>query len=102
MPGNDRLQTARDVYGAYVSGDRTIVEAALSEDFTFYSPPDPGIDRAGLLRLEPDLISAPLQTAKSPRGGGRPGRPAQSGYSSFRHARGSSGCAFGVRSSRKL
>jgi len=101
MPGNDRLQTARDVYGAYVSGDRTIVEAALSEDFTFYSPPDPGIDRAGLLRLEPDLISGPPQTAKSTRGEG-PGRPAQSGYSSFRHARGSSGGAFGVRSSRKL
>jgi hypothetical protein len=28
--------------------------------------------------------------------------PDQSGYSSFRHARGASGCGFGVRSSRKL
>jgi ketosteroid isomerase-like protein len=46
MPGNDRLQTVRDMYGAYVSGDRSVVEDALSEDFTFYSPPDPGIDRA--------------------------------------------------------
>jgi ketosteroid isomerase-like protein len=46
MPGNDRLQTVRDMYGAYVSGDRSVVEKALSEDFTFYSPPDPGIDRA--------------------------------------------------------
>jgi ketosteroid isomerase-like protein len=46
MPANDRLQTARDSYGAYVSGDRSVLEEILSEDFTFYSPPDPGIDRA--------------------------------------------------------
>ena len=37
---------SRDCYGAYESGDRSIVEAALGENFTFYSPPDPGIDRA--------------------------------------------------------
>jgi hypothetical protein len=42
----DRLHIARDIYGAYVSGDRGTVEDALSDDFTFYSPPDPGIDRA--------------------------------------------------------
>ena len=46
MPAPDRLQIARDCYGAYVSGDRSVVEALLSDDFTFYSPPDPGIDRA--------------------------------------------------------
>jgi len=46
MPANDRLQTVRDMYRAYVSADRSIVEETLSEDFTFYSPPDPGIDRA--------------------------------------------------------
>jgi ketosteroid isomerase-like protein len=46
MPTNDRLQTVRNCYGAYESGDRSILEEALSEDFTFYSPPDPGIDRA--------------------------------------------------------
>src|ERR671935_2732341 len=46
MPGNDRLQRARDVYDAYVSGDRSVVEEALGENFTFYSPPDPGIDRS--------------------------------------------------------
>jgi ketosteroid isomerase-like protein len=46
MPGNERLQRARDMYDAYVSGDRSIVEESLSEDFTFYSPPDPGIDRS--------------------------------------------------------
>jgi ketosteroid isomerase-like protein len=42
----DRLQTAREVYEAYVSGDRDVVERALAGDFAFYSPPDPGIDRA--------------------------------------------------------
>jgi ketosteroid isomerase-like protein len=42
----DRLQTAREVYGAYESGDRAVVEARLTEDFIFFSPPDPGIDRA--------------------------------------------------------
>jgi ketosteroid isomerase-like protein len=46
MPGKDRLQTARDIYSAYVSGERGVVDAALSEDFTFYSPADVGIDRA--------------------------------------------------------
>jgi ketosteroid isomerase-like protein len=34
------------MYGAYESGDRGVVEEVLSDDFTFYSPPDPGIDRA--------------------------------------------------------
>jgi ketosteroid isomerase-like protein len=42
----DRLQLARDSYAAYESGDRSLIEELLSEDFTFYSPPDPGIDRA--------------------------------------------------------
>ena len=42
----DRLQLARDAYGAYESGDRSVIEAILSDDFAFYSPPDPGIDRA--------------------------------------------------------
>jgi len=45
MPAQDRLQLVRDAYGAYESGDRSVIEALLSEDFTFYSPPDPGIDR---------------------------------------------------------
>lgn len=46
MPAHDRLQTVRDCFGAYVSGDRRIIEEILSEDFMFFSPPDPGIDRA--------------------------------------------------------
>jgi ketosteroid isomerase-like protein len=46
MPGRDRLQVARDCYGAYESGDPRALEEHLSDDFTFYSPADPGINRA--------------------------------------------------------
>jgi ketosteroid isomerase-like protein len=46
MPATDRLQRAREIYGAYESGDRRVVESLLSDDFTFYSPADVGIDRA--------------------------------------------------------
>ena len=46
MPAQDRLKVVRDCYGAYESGDRRIVEDCLTEDFTFYSPADVGIDRA--------------------------------------------------------
>lgn len=40
-----RLQVARECYEAYVSGDRSVLERHLSDDLTFFSPPDPGIDR---------------------------------------------------------
>jgi ketosteroid isomerase-like protein len=43
---SNRLQIAKDVYGAYESGDRRVVDNVLADDFTFFSPPDPGIDRA--------------------------------------------------------
>jgi ketosteroid isomerase-like protein len=46
VPAQDRLQIVRDCYGAYESGDRAVVEAHLSDDLTFYSPADMGIDRA--------------------------------------------------------
>jgi ketosteroid isomerase-like protein len=46
MPAYDRLKLARDSYGAYVSGDRRVIEELLTDDFTFYSPADVGIDRA--------------------------------------------------------
>jgi ketosteroid isomerase-like protein len=46
MSAQNRLQLARDAYGAYESGDRSVVEGLLAEDFTFYSPADVGIDRA--------------------------------------------------------
>jgi ketosteroid isomerase-like protein len=45
MPPLDRTKLARDYYGAYVTGDRSVVEKLLTDDFTFYSPADIGIDR---------------------------------------------------------
>jgi ketosteroid isomerase-like protein len=47
MTAADRKQLVRDSFHAYESGDRGVIEALLSDDFTFYSPPDPGLDRAG-------------------------------------------------------
>jgi ketosteroid isomerase-like protein len=46
MTAIDRLQTARDMYRAYETGDRDLIERHLSDALTFYSPADPGIDRA--------------------------------------------------------
>lgn len=45
MTANDRLKVVRDVYGAYESGDRQVVEQRLADDFIFSAPPDVGIDR---------------------------------------------------------
>jgi ketosteroid isomerase-like protein len=45
VTASDRLKVVRDVYGAYESGDRSVVERHLSDDFTFSAPPDVGIDR---------------------------------------------------------
>jgi ketosteroid isomerase-like protein len=42
----DRLQLTRAVYGAYETGDRAAIDALIADDFEFFSPPDPGIDRA--------------------------------------------------------
>jgi ketosteroid isomerase-like protein len=46
VAGHSRTDTARASYGAYQSGDRQLLEGLLTDDFTFYSPADPGIDRA--------------------------------------------------------
>ena len=46
MSESERLETVRRCYAAYESGDPAALEESLSDDFTFYSPPDPGIDRA--------------------------------------------------------
>jgi ketosteroid isomerase-like protein len=43
---SDRLRSARDAYRAYETGDRQLIEDLLAEDLVFFSPPDPGIDRA--------------------------------------------------------
>jgi hypothetical protein len=45
MTAPDRLQIAREMYRAYETGDRDLIEPHLSENLTFYSPADPGIDR---------------------------------------------------------
>jgi ketosteroid isomerase-like protein len=42
----DHKDLAREMYGAYESGDRDVVERLIADDFVFYAPPDPGIDRA--------------------------------------------------------
>ncbi len=41
----DRVQLARDAYRAYEESDRSLIEGLLADDFVFYSPMDPGIDR---------------------------------------------------------
>jgi ketosteroid isomerase-like protein len=43
----DRRVLARDAYAAFAAGDRDAYEALLAPDFTFSSPPDPLLDRAG-------------------------------------------------------
>jgi hypothetical protein len=45
VPGRSEL--ARDMYLAFASGDRDTIERILADDFTFSSPPDPYLDRAG-------------------------------------------------------
>ena len=42
----NRLDLARAAYRAYETRDRELIDSLLGEDLTFYSPPDPGIDRA--------------------------------------------------------
>jgi ketosteroid isomerase-like protein len=46
VPPPDRLELTRQCYRAYESGDRHVVDELLADDLTFYSPADPGIDRA--------------------------------------------------------
>jgi ketosteroid isomerase-like protein len=46
MTSGDRIESARAIYEAYGSGDRSVVEGLLSDDFVFFSGPDPGIDLA--------------------------------------------------------
>ena len=47
MPQDDQVEAAREMYRAFAAGDRDTVERLLSYDFTFSSPPDPTLDRAG-------------------------------------------------------
>ena len=41
----DRTETARAMYRAYETGERGVLDERLAQDFMFYAPPDPGIDR---------------------------------------------------------
>jgi ketosteroid isomerase-like protein len=41
----DRTAIARAMYRAYETGEREVLDERLAEDFMFYAPPDPGIDR---------------------------------------------------------
>jgi SnoaL-like domain len=47
MSTSDRTQRAREMYRAFAAGDRDAVERSLADDFTFSSPLDVGLDRAG-------------------------------------------------------
>jgi SnoaL-like domain len=43
----DKAKRAQGLYRAFAAGDRHAVEEILSEEFTFSSPLDVGLDRAG-------------------------------------------------------
>jgi ketosteroid isomerase-like protein len=43
----DRLELVREAYAAFRDDDRDAIELLLGDGFTFFSPPDPGLDRAG-------------------------------------------------------
>jgi ketosteroid isomerase-like protein len=45
MASRNRIDTIRAIFAAYLSGDRRLVEAALSDDFRFTSPYDDNIDK---------------------------------------------------------
>jgi ketosteroid isomerase-like protein len=47
MAAMDRLETVRATYRAFASGDRSLIEDILGDDFVFHSPPDPELDRDG-------------------------------------------------------
>ena len=45
MASTDRIDTIRAIFAAYLSGNRKLVEDALSDDFRFTSPYDDNIDK---------------------------------------------------------
>jgi ketosteroid isomerase-like protein len=47
MPKNTPRRLAQRSYEAFAAGDRKFFEQHLAEDFTFSSPLDVGLDRAG-------------------------------------------------------
>ncbi len=47
MADDNRLSRARDIYLAFAAGDREVIARTLTDDFTFSSPVDVGLDREG-------------------------------------------------------
>jgi ketosteroid isomerase-like protein len=47
MSTSQRIQRTEDLYRAFAAGDRAAAEEILADDFTFSSPLDVGLDRAG-------------------------------------------------------
>ncbi|MGN6188654.1 MAG: nuclear transport factor 2 family protein [Conexibacter sp.] len=47
MSNVDRTQLARQFFERFAAGDRDAIERLLAADFTFSSPADPKLDRAG-------------------------------------------------------
>jgi ketosteroid isomerase-like protein len=43
----DRAEIARATFRAFAAGEREVVERLFAPNYSFYSPPDPGLDRAG-------------------------------------------------------
>jgi len=46
MSESDHARLARESYEAYASGDRGAIERLIGAEMVFFSPADPGIDRA--------------------------------------------------------
>ncbi|HTU13793.1 MAG TPA: nuclear transport factor 2 family protein [Solirubrobacterales bacterium] len=47
LQSSDRIDSARAVFEAFAADDRIIVEDLFAPGLTFFSPPDPGLDREG-------------------------------------------------------
>ena len=47
MASAGRAEQAIGLYHAFADGDREFVERVLADEFTFFSPVDVGLDRAG-------------------------------------------------------
>jgi ketosteroid isomerase-like protein len=46
MSSDAKTEIVRSAFRAYETGDRELIESVLADDHVFFSPPDPGIDRA--------------------------------------------------------
>lgn len=45
MSSQDQAEIVRSAFRAYETRDRELIESVLADDYEFFSPPDPGIDR---------------------------------------------------------